>query len=124
MAKHSVPSHVNSAQRVLRSRKSKKGAKSKARGVVRKWNKKAAAKTKKTRARLLIRSVNPGVLQVPKNKKVTQLPVKHFEKLARRNKKKTFLALGNLQRWFSRRKPGLSKWAKGMKNKVRKRLAA
>lgn len=66
---------------------------------------------------------NTGVLEVPEDKNVDELPIKHFVALA--NKKglsKVTKALNNLQVWNKNKDPKLSKWAGDMIDKVTKRV--
>ena len=60
-----------------------------------------------------------GVLEVPKNKGVVDLPVSHFKSLIdRKGRASVIRALTNLQNWFKYKKPSLSKWAIGMKKSL------
>ena len=60
-----------------------------------------------------------GVLEVPEDNSVTDLPVSHFKKLIdRKGRGAVIRALTNLQNWFKYKKPSLSKWAIGMKDKL------
>lgn len=59
---------------------------------------------------------NPGILEVPEDKSVDQLPVSHFKKLIDKNgRDKIITALTNLERWNKNQNPKLSKWATRMK---------
>ena len=56
------------------------------------------------------------VLEVPDGMSVDSLPLKHFVDLAKRKGRKEIVrALTNLEVWFIKKKPELSKWAKQMK---------
>lgn len=66
---------------------------------------------------------NPGVLEVPEGKTVDQLPMSHFEKLAKeKGLGKITKALNNLQVWNKNDDPKLSKWAGDMIDKLNKKL--
>jgi len=68
-----------------------------------------------------IKVVHPGILEVPPGKRVNELPVEHFIKLAKKKGYAAIIrALNNLQVWNKNRDPELSKWAKEMKEKLRK----
>ena len=63
---------------------------------------------------------NPGILEVPKDKSVDQLPVSHFKKLIDKNGRKEIItALTNLERWNKNQNPELSKWATKMKSQLK-----
>lgn len=64
-----------------------------------------------------------GVLEVPEGKNVDDLPISHFEKLAKRKGLgKITKALNNLQVWNKKKNPSLSKWAGDMIDKLNKRM--
>lgn len=64
-----------------------------------------------------------GILEVPEGKTVDQLPMSHFEKLAKKNGLgKITKALNNLQVWNKNDDPKLSKWAGNMIDKLNKKL--
>lgn len=66
---------------------------------------------------------NTGVLEVPENKNVDELPIKHFVALANKKGLSTVTrALNNLQVWNKNKDPKLSKWAGDMIDKVTKRI--
>jgi len=66
---------------------------------------------------------NTGVLEVPENKNVDELPIKHFVALANKKGLSTVTrALNNLQVWNKNKDPKLSKWAGDMIDKVTKRF--
>lgn len=70
-----------------------------------------------------IQAKNPGILEVPEGKDVDSLPVGHFVDLAKSKGAKAIMtALTNLERWNEKQNPALSKWASGMKDKLRKEL--
>lgn len=55
---------------------------------------------------------NPGLLEVPKNKDVDDLPLSHFKKLAsKKGYEEVIRGLQNLRRWNKNREPSLSDWA-------------
>jgi hypothetical protein len=64
---------------------------------------------------------NPGVLEVPKGKDVTSLPLSHFVGLAKKKGLKEIVnALLNLYRWNKNDDPKISNWAKDMQEKLSK----
>lgn len=66
---------------------------------------------------------NTGVLEVPEDKNVDELPIKHFVALANKKGLSTVTkALNNLQVWNKNKDPKLSKWAGDMIDKVTKRV--
>ena len=66
---------------------------------------------------------NTGVLEVPEDKNVDELPIKHFVALAKKKGlSKVTKALNNLQVWNKNKDPKLSKWAGDMIDKVTKRV--
>jgi len=66
---------------------------------------------------------NPGILEVPEGKSVNDLPMSHFEKLAKKKGLgKITKALNNLQVWNKNDDPELSKWAGNMIDKLNKKL--
>jgi len=72
-------------------------------------------------AKVVIKVKHPGILEVPPDKKVTDLPVEHFIKLARKKGYAAIIrALNNLQVWNKNRNKELSAWAKKMKEELRK----
>ena len=63
------------------------------------------------------------VLEVPDGESVQSLPLAHFLKLVQtKGRKEIVRALTNLEVWFIKKKPELSKWAKKMKDDLRKKL--
>jgi hypothetical protein len=61
---------------------------------------------------------NPGVLDIPEGKKVTDLSLSHFETLAQKKGiGAVSRALNNLARWNTKKDPKLSQWAIGMLNR-------
>lgn len=72
---------------------------------------------------LLEKIKNPGLLEVPDGKKVTDMPVSHFVALAKtKGKDKIIRGLLNLYSWNIKKNKTLSDWAKDMKEKVSKEL--
>lgn len=66
---------------------------------------------------------NPGILEVPEDKNVEDLPIKHFVDLANKKGLSTITkALNNLQVWNKNKNKELSKWAGDMIDKVSKRV--
>lgn len=64
-----------------------------------------------------------GILEVPEGKNVDDLPLSHFEKLAKKKGlSKITKALNNLQVWNKNDDPKLSKWAGDMIDKLNKKL--
>lgn len=64
-----------------------------------------------------------GILEVPDGKNVDDLPLSHFEKLAKKKGLgKITKALNNLQVWNKNDDPKLSKWAGDMIDKLNKKL--
>lgn len=64
-----------------------------------------------------------GILEVPEGKNVDDLPMSHFEKLAKKKGlSKITKALNNLQVWNKNDDPELSKWAGNMIDKLNKKL--
>lgn len=64
-------------------------------------------------------SLCEGVLAVPKDKDVEDMPVSHFKKLIDKKGRNTIIrALTNLQNWFKYKKPSLSRWAVKMKKSI------
>lgn len=64
-----------------------------------------------------------GILEVPEGKNVDDLPMSHFEKLAKKKGLgKITKALNNLQVWNKNDDPKLSKWAGDMIDKLNKKL--
>ena len=63
------------------------------------------------------------VLEVPDGESVQSLPLKHFVALVKKKGRKEIVrALTNLEVWFIKKKPELSKWAKKMKEDLKKEL--
>jgi len=74
-----------------------------------------------TEAKVVIKVKHPGILEVPPGKKVNELPVEHFIKLAKKKGYAAIIrALNNLQIWNKNRNKELSEWAKKMKEQLRK----
>lgn len=66
---------------------------------------------------------NEGILEVPDGKNVDDLPISHFEKLAKKKGLgKITKALNNLQVWNKNDDPKLSKWAGNMIDKLNKKF--
>ena len=66
---------------------------------------------------------NEGILEVPEGKNVDDLPLSHFEKLAKKKGlSKITKALNNIQVWNKNDDPKLSKWAGDMIDKLNKKL--
>ena len=64
-------------------------------------------------------SLCEGVLAVPKDKDVQDMPISHFKKLIdKKGREPIIRALTNLQNWFKYKKPSLSKWAISMKKSL------
>lgn len=64
-----------------------------------------------------------GILEVPEGKNVDDLPISHFEKLAKKKGLgKITKALNNLQVWNKNDDPKLSKWAGDMIDKLNKKF--
>lgn len=64
-----------------------------------------------------------GILEVPEGKKVDELPLSHFEKLAKKKGlSKITRALNNLQVWNKNDDKQLSKWAGDMIDKLKKKM--
>ena len=64
-----------------------------------------------------------GILEVPDGKNVDELPISHFEKLAKKKGLgKITKALNNLQVWNKNDDPKLSKWAGNMIDKLNKKF--
>lgn len=64
-----------------------------------------------------------GILEVPEGKNVDDLPMSHFEKLAKKKGLSNITkALNNLQVWNKKKDPKLSKWAGDMIDKLNKKL--
>ena len=64
-----------------------------------------------------------GILEVPEGKNVDDLPISHFEKLAKKKGLgKITKALNNLQVWNKNDDPKLSKWARDMIDKLNKKF--
>ena len=64
-----------------------------------------------------------GILEVPEGKNADDLPLSHFEKLAKKKGLgKITKALNNLQVWNKNDDPKLSKWAGDMIDKLNKKL--
>ncbi len=62
---------------------------------------------------------HPGILEVPKGTGVSDLPLKHFIKLAEKKGLSAIVkALMNLYRWNKEENPPLSKWAKNMQERL------
>lgn len=62
-----------------------------------------------------------GILEVPENKKVDDLPLSHFVNLVNKKGLSAIVkALNNLHVWNKNENPKLSKWAKNMIYKLHK----
>jgi hypothetical protein len=63
---------------------------------------------------------NPGLLEVPKNKDVDDLPLKHFKDLIeKKGYEEVIRGLQNLRRWNKNRDPKLSDWADNTMDKLK-----
>lgn len=63
---------------------------------------------------------NEGILEVPKDKKVNELPTSHFEKLIdKKGYEPIIRALNNLQVWNKNNNKSLSNWAESMMKKLK-----
>jgi len=68
-----------------------------------------------------IKVEKPGILEVPEGKDVEDLPLSHFQNLAKKKGHAPVArALTNLIVWNKARNPKLSKWADNMQNKLTK----
>lgn len=66
---------------------------------------------------------NKGILEVPEDKNVDELPISHFEKLVKKHGlSKITKALNNLQVWNKNDDKELSKWAGDMIDKLTKKF--
>lgn len=66
---------------------------------------------------------NEGILEVPDGKKVTELGLDHFVKLVKKNGyEKIARALTNLEVWNKNDDPEISKWAKDMRESLKKEI--
>ena len=66
-----------------------------------------------------IKAKNPGILEVPEDKNVQDLPVKHFKSLIdKRGRAPIIRALTNLEVWNKSCNKSLSSWAKSMKKSL------
>ena len=66
---------------------------------------------------------NKGILEVPKDKKVDELPLKHFEDLVdKKGYDKIIKALNNLQVWNKNDDKELSKWAEDTMEALKKKF--
>lgn len=62
-----------------------------------------------------------GILEVPENKNVDDLPLSHFVNLVNKKGLSAIVrALNNLQVWNKNKNPKLSKWAKNIISKLNK----
>lgn len=66
-----------------------------------------------------IKAENPGILEVPKDKRVYDLPVSHFKRLIDKiGREKVIRAITNLQIWNKNDDPEISQWAINMKKQI------
>lgn len=66
-----------------------------------------------------IKPKNEGILEVPKGKKVYDLPVSHFKNLIDRKGREAIIrAITNLEVWNKNDDPKISKWARDMKKSL------
>lgn len=66
-----------------------------------------------------IQAKNPGILEVPEDKNVQDLPVKHFKNLIdKKGRAQIIRALTNLEVWNKNDNKSLSSWAKKMKQSL------
>lgn len=66
-----------------------------------------------------IQAENPGILEVPEDKNVQDLPVKHFKNLIdKKGRAPIIRALTNLEVWNKNDNKSLSSWAKKMKQSL------
>ena len=64
---------------------------------------------------------NPGILEVPKGKKVNDLDIDHFKKLVKKKGYEAVIkALNNLKVWNKSKNKKLSKWASMMMTNLKK----
>ena len=71
------------------------------------------------KAKADIQAKNPGILEVPEDKNVQDLPVKHFKDLIDRKGRASIIrALTNLEVWNKNDNKSLSLWAKKMKKSL------
>lgn len=71
------------------------------------------------RAKADIEAKNPGMLEVPEDKDVQNLPVKHFKALIdKKGRAPIIRALTNLEVWNKNDNKSLSNWAKKMKKSL------
>lgn len=69
-----------------------------------------------------IKTKNPGILEVPENKKFWQLPLSHYEKLVdKKGYTKIIRALTNLEVWNKNDDPKISKKASDIADKLKKK---
>lgn len=71
------------------------------------------------RAKADIQAKNPGILEVPEDKNVQDLPVSHFKDLIdKKGRSPIIRALTNLEVWNKNDNKSLSAWAKKMKKSL------
>ena len=69
-----------------------------------------------------IKTKNPGILEVPEDKKFWQLPLSHYEKLVdKKGYTKIIRALTNLEVWNKNDDPKISKKASDIADKLKKK---
>jgi rubrerythrin len=67
-----------------------------------------------------IKAKNPGILEVPDDRNVMELPVSHFKELIdKRGREAIIRAITNLQVWHEKDNPKISSWAKKMKQSLK-----
>lgn len=70
-----------------------------------------------------IEVTHPGILDVPEDKNINEMPLEHFVKIAKsKGLSAVTKALMNLVRWNKDRNPKLSQWAKDTQEKVSKAM--
>jgi hypothetical protein len=70
-----------------------------------------------------IETKNPGILEVPKDKKVNELPLSHFENLVdKKGYAEVIRALTNLEVWNKDKNKSLSDWASATADKLKKKF--
>jgi len=68
-----------------------------------------------------IEAENPGLLEVPKNRKITSMSLNHFKELIKeKGWEPISKGLVNLQVWNKNKNPGLSAWARRVRKKLKK----
>lgn len=66
-----------------------------------------------------IKAENPGLLEVPKDKSIMDLPVSHFKDLIDKKGRNAIIrGITNLEIWNKNDDPEISRWARNMKSKI------